>query len=35
MSIQDILPYRLPNFKNKRLLDPHVVIVGAGCCPSN
>ena len=30
MSIQDILPYRLPNFKNKRLLDPHVVIVGAG-----
>ncbi len=28
--MQDILPYRLPNFKDKRLLDPHVVIVGAG-----
>lgn len=29
--------YRLPNIKNKRLLDPHVVIVGAGAslasCP--
>lgn len=30
MGLQDILPYRLPNFKDKRLLDPHVVIVGAG-----
>ena len=30
MSIQDILPYRLPNFDEKRLIDPHVVIVGAG-----
>ena len=30
MSLQDILPYRLPNIKNKKLLDPHVVIVGAG-----
>ena len=27
---QGNLPYRLPNIKNKRLLDPHVVIVGAG-----
>ena len=29
--------YRLPNIKNKRLLDPHVVIIGAGAslaaCP--
>lgn len=30
MSLQDILPYRLPNHSGKRLLDPHVVIVGAG-----
>ena len=30
MELQDIVPYRLPNHKNKRLLDPHVVIVGAG-----
>lgn len=30
MELQEILPYRLPNFKDKRLLDPHVVIVGAG-----
>lgn len=30
MGLQDILPYRIPNFKDKRLLDPHVVIVGAG-----
>lgn len=30
MSLQNIVPYRLPNHKNKRLLDPHVVIVGAG-----
>lgn len=30
MSLQDILPYRLPNRNGKRLLDPHVVIVGAG-----
>ena len=29
MGIQNIVPYRLPNHKNKRLLDPHVVIVGA------
>ena len=29
MSLQDILPYRLPNIKNKKLLDPHIVIVGA------
>lgn len=27
---QGNLPYRLPNIKNKRLLDPLVVIVGAG-----
>lgn len=25
-----LLPYRLPNIKNKRITDPHVVIVGAG-----
>lgn len=30
MGMQDIVPYRLPNHKNKRLIDPHVVIVGAG-----
>lgn len=30
MSLQDILPYRLPNHKGKHLLDPHVVIIGAG-----
>lgn len=30
MGLQDIVPYRLPNHKNKRLLDPHVVILGAG-----
>ena len=30
MGLQGILPYRLPNIKDKRLLDPHVVIVGAG-----
>ena len=30
MSMQYILSYRLPNHKNKMLLDPHVVIVGAG-----
>ncbi|MBD5157185.1 MAG: hypothetical protein HDT13_06095 [Butyrivibrio sp.] len=30
MGIQDMLPYRTPNHKNKRLLDPHVVIIGAG-----
>ena len=30
MSLQDIVPYRLPNHAGKRLLDPHVVIVGAG-----
>ena len=30
MSLQDILPYRLPNHVGKRLIDPHVVIVGAG-----
>lgn len=30
MSIQDVLPYRLPNHIGKRLVDPHVVIVGAG-----
>lgn len=30
MSFQDIVPYRVVNVKNKRLLDPHVVIVGAG-----
>ena len=28
MGIQNVVPYRLPN--HKRLLDPHVVIVGAG-----
>ena len=30
MSLQNIVPYRLPNHEGKRLLDPHVVIVGAG-----
>lgn len=30
MSLQDIVPYRLPHHAGKRLLDPHVVIVGAG-----
>ena len=30
MSLQNIVPYRLPNHAGKRLLDPHVVIVGAG-----
>ena len=30
MSIQDIIPYRLPNHEGKRLTDPHVVVVGAG-----
>jgi len=28
--ISEILPYRLPRIKNRRLQDPHVVIVGAG-----
>lgn len=32
-----LLPYRLPNIKNKKLIDPHVVIIGAGAtkaaCP--
>ena len=34
-----ILPYRIPNIKNKRLLNPHVVILGAGAsiaaCPTD
>lgn len=30
MSLQNILPYRVPNMEGKRLLDPHVVIIGAG-----
>lgn len=30
MGIQNIVPYRLPNYKGKRLTDPHVVIVDAG-----
>lgn len=30
MSLQSNLPYRLPNHVGKRLVDPHVVIVGAG-----
>ena len=30
MSMQDIVPYRLPNCEGKRLTDPHVVVVGAG-----
>lgn len=30
MSLQSSLPYRLPNHVGKRLIDPHVVIVGAG-----
>lgn len=30
MSLQGILPYRLPNHLGKRLTDPHVVVVGAG-----
>ena len=29
-TISEILPYRLPRIKNRRLQDPHVVIVGAG-----
>lgn len=29
-NISELLPYRIPNVKNRRLLDPHVVIVGAG-----
>ncbi len=37
MSLQQMLPYRLPKIKNKMLLDPHVVILGAGAsiaaCP--
>ena len=36
-SIQNILDYRLPRIKSKRLIDPHVVIIGAGAskaaCP--
>lgn len=36
-SIQSILDYRLPRIKSKRLIDPHVVIIGAGAskaaCP--
>lgn len=30
MSMQDILPYRLPRLKEKKLVDPHVVVIGAG-----
>jgi hypothetical protein len=30
MSLQDIVPYRLPKTNGKRLIDPHIVIVGAG-----
>lgn len=30
MSLQSNLTYRLPNHVGKRLMDPHVVIVGAG-----
>lgn len=30
MSMQDILPYRLPRLKEKKLLDPHVAVIGAG-----
>lgn len=30
MGIQDIVPYRLPRVKGKSLVDPHVVIIGAG-----
>ncbi len=29
-SIQDIVDYRIPTIRNKKLVDPHVVIVGAG-----
>ena len=36
-SIQSILDYRLPRIKSKRLIDPHVIIIGAGAskaaCP--
>lgn len=36
-SIQSFLDYRLPKIKNKKLIDPHVVIIGAGAskaaCP--
>lgn len=30
MLIRNILSYRLPNSMNWCLLDPHVVIIGAG-----
>lgn len=30
MSLQSILPYRLPNLNGRKLADPHVVIIGAG-----
>lgn len=36
-GMQDFLGYRLPGVKNKKLTDPHVVIIGAGAskaaCP--
>ena len=35
----NLLPYRLPNVSGKRLVDPHVVIIGAGAsiaaCPKD
>lgn len=38
-SIQSFLDYRLPKIKNKKLIDPHVVIIGAGAskaaCPTD
>lgn len=39
MRLSNQLPYRIPNIKNKRLRDPHVVILGAGAsiaaCPQD
>ena len=30
MNIKDMLPYRFPKTSGKRLVDPHVIILGAG-----
>lgn len=30
MSLNEMLPYRLPRLDGRKLIDPHVVIVGAG-----
>ena len=29
-EMADMIPYRIPCIKNKKLIDPHVIIVGAG-----